>query len=67
MSDFETVPVGTTAKLERALDALRMGLEIHHEYMRQIGRCVSQDYGRLNEFPRRCAEVGVTFSSERTS
>lgn len=38
---------------------LIMGLQIHDEYMRQIANCVSQDYGRLNDFPIRCREQGI--------
>ena len=38
---------------------LRMGLEIHAEYLGQIATCVSQDYGRLNEFPIQCREWGI--------
>lgn len=38
---------------------LRMGLEIHHEYMSQIATCVSQDYARLNEFPIQCRGWGI--------
>ena len=44
--------------------ALQMGLEIHDEYMSQIGTCVSQDYARLNEFPMLCAELGVTLEKK---
>ena len=39
---------------------LLMGLKIHDEYLSQIANCVSQDYGRLNEFPIRCREKGIT-------
>ncbi len=38
---------------------LVMGLEIHDEYLSQIATCVSQDYGRLNEFPLRCRDKGI--------
>ncbi len=38
---------------------LIIGLEIHDEYLSQIATCVSQDYGRLNEFPIRCREKGI--------
>lgn len=40
--------------------ALKTALEIHDEYMGQIGHCVSQDYARLNEFPLQCRGLGVT-------
>lgn len=39
--------------------ALLMGLQIWDEYLSQIGRCVSQDYARLNEFPLLCTKLGV--------
>ena len=38
---------------------LRMGLQIHDEYLSQIATCVSQDYGRLNDFPLQCREKGI--------
>ena len=46
-------------ELELARKALRMGLEIWDEYLSQIAHCVSQDYGRLNEFPIRCRALGI--------
>lgn len=44
--------------------ALKMGLEIHDEYMSQIGNCASQDYARLNNFPILCRELGVELETE---
>ena len=38
---------------------LIMGLQIHDEYLSQIATCVSQDYGRLNDFPIRCRDQGI--------
>ncbi len=38
---------------------LKMGLEIHDEYMSQIANCCSQDYARLSNFPIRCREFGL--------
>lgn len=38
---------------------LVMGLQIHDEYLSQIATCVSQDYGRLNEFPLQCRAKGI--------
>ena len=40
--------------------ALKTALQIHDEFLSQIGRCTSQDYARLNEFPITCRELGVT-------
>jgi hypothetical protein len=48
------------AELNDSRRALRMGLEIWDEYMSQIAHCVSQDYGRLNEFPMACERLGVS-------
>jgi hypothetical protein len=48
------------AELNDSRRALRMGLEIWDEYMSQIATCVSQDYGRLNEFPMACERLGVS-------
>ena len=69
-NDFETHEIGTGNQLnlveaqaeliEKLRAALRMGLEIHDEYLSQIATCVSQDYGRLNDFPLKCKELGVT-------
>ncbi len=65
--DFETHETGTHRKLEMSVmerqvmrDALKMALEIWDEYMSQIATCVSQDYGRLNEFPMVCSNLGLT-------
>lgn len=41
------------------LNLLKTGLEIHDEYLSQIATCVSQDYGRLNQFPIDCARIGI--------
>jgi len=49
------------AELKRLL---KMGLEIWDEYLSQIGTCVSQDYGRLNEFPIECKKHGVTLDAD---
>ena len=64
--DFETHETGTAQKmrvddLERHTmrEALKMGLEIWDEYMSQIATCVSQDYGRLNDFPIICRNIGI--------
>lgn len=38
---------------------VRVGLEIWDEYMSQIGTCVSQDYGRLNQFPMDAKAAGI--------
>ncbi len=48
------------AELHDSRRALRMGLEIWDEYMSQIAHCVSQDYGRLNEFPMACERLGIS-------
>ncbi|MCK5494832.1 MAG: hypothetical protein KAI41_08850 [Hyphomicrobiaceae bacterium] len=36
-----------------------VGLEIWEEYLSQIGHCVSQDYGRLNQFPLDAKAAGI--------
>lgn len=36
-----------------------VGLEIHDEYLSQIATCVSQDYGRLNQFPMDAKAAGI--------
>lgn len=59
----DTVPNGEPIT-ERLRKTLRMGLEIHDEYMTQIGKCVSQDYARLNEFPIECAKLGVKLDAD---
>ena len=72
--DFETHETGT----HRALDEkdaqiaelrrlVRVGLEIWDEYMSQIGTCVSQDYGRLNQFPIDAAAQGIKLDDEKES
>jgi len=38
---------------------LLIALEIHNEYLSQIGKCTSQDYARLNLFPIDCAKLGI--------
>jgi len=38
---------------------LKMGLEIHDEYLSQIANCVSQDYARLNDFAVQCRHLGI--------
>jgi len=48
-------------------ETLKLGLEIHDEYLSQIGKCVSQDYGRLNEFPVRCREHGLEVAHDGTA
>ena len=55
------------AELATARKTLRMGLEIWDEYMSQIGHCVSQDYGRLNEFPMACERLGVSLHDPVTN
>lgn len=44
---------------------LKVGLEIWDEYLSQIGQCVSQDYGRLNEFPIDCAKLGIKLDADK--
>lgn len=46
-------------ELAEARRLLKVGLEIWDEYLSQIGTCVSQDYGRLNQFPIDCAKIGI--------
>ena len=43
--------------------ALKTALQIHDEYLSQIGHCTSQDYARLNEFPMTCRDLGVTLEN----
>lgn len=50
---------GLAGDVRVARATLMMGLEIWDEYLSQIGRCVSQDYGRLNVFPMYCEKLGV--------
>lgn len=70
-SDFETNKSGThqilteqTLEVAALRDALKMGLEIWDEYLSQIGTCVSQDYGRLNDFPIICKNLGVELDAK---
>lgn len=65
--DFAVRPIGSrTTQIAQSFeitalrDALKLGLEIHNEYLSHIGHCASQDYARLNEFPIICANLGVT-------
>lgn len=45
--------------MEEMFRLLLMGLEIHDEYLSQIGKCSSQNYARLNNFPVKCAKLGI--------
>ena len=51
---------GKEAEILELKKLLLMGLEIHDEYLSQIATCVSQNYGRLNEFPLQCKAKGIT-------
>lgn len=59
ITEGEISPGELIDKVGDVMTALTMGLEIWDEYMSQIGNCCSQDYGRLNNFPNLCRELGI--------
>ena len=50
MSNFETNPSGTMDELKRMRKLVKLGEAVVEDFMPNIGNCVLQDYGRLNEF-----------------
>lgn len=59
MSDFETLPTGTAAELTRLRKLVKMGEAVVEDFLPNVGKCVLQDYGRLNEFLIQAAQIKV--------
>lgn len=51
-------------EIARLRALVRMGADVVNDFLPNIGRCVLQDYGRMNTFLVRAAEVSESSSDK---